>query len=505
MKLRWLAFVFLLVMPVAQAATEGAAIYLHGTGHDGERIPATIEGLPTSIPMACVNCHRESGLGTSESGKTIPPVAWRFLARPFPETVDYRYQLLQNQRPAYDLQSLRRLLTEGIDSRGRSISGWMPRYQIDQDQTAQLVDYLGQLYIEDDPGVDDDWVYIATVVDQRLDPRHREQHLQFLQALFDMKNSLTRGEVKRKRYAPVQKVPQYRSFRKWRLLIWELSGDDANWSRQLTEYYREQPAFVVLAPLVQNRYETLGSFCLARHLPCLFGQGSGSFPGDYFNFVFRDRAKQKRDFVNRRLRVSDRPLYSLNPDDSLLSLDKFASKLPRLDRASVAGLRRHRDQVCGLQGGLILDLQESALADFFELACPPGTGPRFTLIENEDIDFARLSSLVDEHADVCWATAYDRVLERNTREVRVRLLTRKFGLETFDKESLARDLFAFGLLSDSLAQLAGRFSRRYLLEIIEHMLNSYPNTTYYSRISGAPYQRAIVGPLKEFCPSERAA
>jgi hypothetical protein len=37
------------------------------------------------------------------------------------------------------------------------------------------------------------------------------------------------------------------------------------------------------------------------------------------------------------------------------------------------------------------------------------------------------------------------------------------------------------------------------MENIEHMLNSYPNFTYFNAVTGAPYQRAIVGPFKEFC------
>jgi hypothetical protein len=61
------------------------------------------------------------------------------------------------------------------------------------------------------------------------------------------------------------------------------------------------------------------------------------------------------------------------------------------------------------------------------------------------------------------------------------------------------DLFAFGLLTDSMSQLAGNFSRKYLLENIEHMLNSYPNLTYFNSITGAPYQRAIVGPYRVYC------
>jgi len=32
------------------------------------------------------------------------------------------------------------------------------------------------------------------------------------------------------------------------------------------------------------------------------------------------------------------------------------------------------------------------------------------------------------------------------------------------------------------------------------MLNSFPNYTYFNSVSGAPKQRAIVGPVSEYCP-----
>ncbi len=82
-------------------------------------------------------------------------------------------------------------------------------------------------------------------------------------------------------------------------------------------------------------------------------------------------------------------------------------------------------------------------------------------------------------------------------------MARKFGMQEYAGELLAGDLFAFGILVDSIYQLAGVFSRRYLLEMLEHMLNTYPNYTYYSSISGAPNQRSAVGPYGEYCPHEK--
>ncbi len=473
---------------------------------DGKVIGTTVNGMASDVPLACVNCHRESGLGTSESGKTIPPVNWDFLSRDRVYQVDARFRPLQNSRPPYDAQLLHRILSEGIDSSGELIDNWMPRYRIDAAQTTQLVDYLKQLYVADDPGVDDETMYIATIVDRRLDASFRQQHIDFLTGLFRMKNSLTRGELKRKQFSPVQKNPQYRSYRKWKLVVWELSEDTGSWDEQLDRYYRDQAVFTVLTPVITDTYEPVRDFCQARELPCLFAQGNGDFAGDYFNFVFRDRRKQRDDFVARALRKQGSAVYGLNRDGTLGSISTGQASFERLDASRLDRFRRHHDDMCRTSGTLLAGVGIEEAGEIYRLACPDKQGLKITLIGDESVDYEALAQLVAENpqANICWATDYDRVLKFNSREIRVRVLARRFGMTDYDGESLAQVLYAFGMLSNTAYQLAGNFSRKYLLENIEHMLNSHPNATYFSTVTGAPYQRAIVGPLREFCPGGSA-
>jgi len=66
----WIRFLLLSLLIVHQPALQADA-------EQGRRI--SVNGLPSPAVLACVNCHRESGLGTSESGTTVPPVAWKLL------------------------------------------------------------------------------------------------------------------------------------------------------------------------------------------------------------------------------------------------------------------------------------------------------------------------------------------------------------------------------------------------------------------------------------------
>ncbi len=496
-----------LVVSVAFASDAGQQIYLHGKDLDGNPITASVNGMESSSPLACVNCHRESGLGTSESGKTIPPVSWRFLAGDQQRTVDSQYQGLLAPRPVYDARLLHQILTTGVDFGGNSIDSWMPRYQISESQTEQLIEYLKRLYPADDPGINEDSISIATIVDPRIEPHVREQHIQFLSGLFGLKNSPTRRELKRKKFAPVYKAPQFEAYREWELSVWELPQDPEQWEQKLNQYYRQQPAFVVLAPMVKDNYAAVQRFCGAQQLPCLFAQGNGEFGGDYYNYVFQDRLKQRGDYLTRAMRKHGDRMLVLDDDGAIHKPQPDQSMISSVNPAALAALRENHKEYCNLEGILLLGVGIEAAEEIYRLECPGDQRLKITLIGDESVDYESIARLTRDNpqTSICWATDLDKVLRRNTREIRLKGLVHKFGLTDYIGEKLAMDLFAFGILSDSMSQLAGKFSRKYLLENIEHMLNSYPNLTYFSSLSGAPYQRAIVGPYRDFCAQDRPA
>ncbi len=484
------------------AADNGRSIYLEGKDENGTSLKAVINDIDSGGALACVNCHRESGLGTSESGTTIPPVSWRFLGVNQPPDDTSRFYSIQNKRPAYNAELLYRLLTTGVDSRGREAKTLMPRYAITRQQTNDLVDYLKTLYPTDDPGVDGEIIRIATVVDSRLPIVEKRQHLDFIRGLFKMKNAGTRGESRRKEFAPIQKAPQYESYRKWELVVWELSGDVDDWEQQLSLYYKDKPVFIVLAPLVMSGDLNLQAFCRGQRIPCLFPLNASDSPGDYYNFVYRDTAKQRRDYLAHKLRVNKNALLFLDNDGVARNLGKADLEIPEVSSAGVSAFAKQFDELCNQEATLVIAVNSDTAKTLHKFECSTGQRLKLILLGEPSMQYRDIVGIVNHEANsnICWATNYDKVLSRNTRQVRVSILAKKFGIDQVIEENLAKDLFAFGLLSDSLHQLNGNFSRAYLIETVEHMLNSYPNFTYFTSVSGAPGQRAIVGQLREYCP-----
>jgi len=65
------------------------------------------------------------------------------------------------------------------------------------------------------------------------------------------------------------------------------------------------------------------------------------------------------------------------------------------------------------------------------------------------------------------------------------------GLESLDLEVAARTLFACHALGEGLMSLDGNFSREYLLEQLEHMLDGTAMTSLFPATSLGPGQRVL--------------
>src|SRR5207302_5689655 len=127
--------------------SSGEALYRRGQLPSGEPVQALRQGGATirGADAACVNCHRRSGLGSSEGRITIPPIAgpYLFIARgkslelqgvPFVDTERVNHE-------AYTDESLARAIREGVGANGKTLNYLMPRYQIDDAAMAELIGY----------------------------------------------------------------------------------------------------------------------------------------------------------------------------------------------------------------------------------------------------------------------------------------------------------------------------------------------------------------------------
>ncbi len=145
------------------AAEEGGKlIYSKGESPSGSVLEAVLGEGSTTVPgtlMPCAGCHGAGGNGRAEGGVVPSEITWSALTR-----ARETESPLAHRRPAYDLASLRRVMRQGVDPAGHELGVTMPRYKISDQDLDDLIAYLKQLGVKNDPGVTAAMVRAATVV-----------------------------------------------------------------------------------------------------------------------------------------------------------------------------------------------------------------------------------------------------------------------------------------------------------------------------------------------------
>ena len=142
---------------------EGREIYRHGKLNGSAVGVAAVGGdgmaLPSSL-FACANCHGIWGEGGREGGIETPPLNWRRLMSPAASAITGR------RRGSYTPETLRRAITEGLDSMGKRLHAGMPRYNMPGDRLNELLSYFERIGDPDDndPGVSDKSIRIGAAL-----------------------------------------------------------------------------------------------------------------------------------------------------------------------------------------------------------------------------------------------------------------------------------------------------------------------------------------------------
>jgi len=270
-----------------QGVAAGERLYREGIGVDGRPVAAVSQG---DVPLAgaqaaCMNCHRPSGLGSSEGGYYVPPINGAVLYAPrkldrlrlYPEFFhqiqpsSFKARLYQpHMRPAYDTAGLTRVLRHGVDAAGQTLAPIMPRYRLSDRDIAVLDAYLHTLSSHPDPGVDASEIRLATVFSGNVPAAEREAMLSTLKAYVDWHNQRLSGDQSRRRFSVYGRSPFVAVQRRWSLAVWTLAGDPSTWRAQIERQYRAAPVFALIGGRVDGPWEGPGAFCEAQRLPCLF-------------------------------------------------------------------------------------------------------------------------------------------------------------------------------------------------------------------------------------------
>jgi ABC-type branched-subunit amino acid transport system substrate-binding protein len=139
----------------------GKQIYLSGDSVEGPQIVASLGQGDIDVPastFACANCHGITGEGTEEGGLQSPPIGWQAL------TTSQTSQLTRRERPPYREETIVRAIRSGLDSTGVPLHPGMPRFNMTDQQAADLIAFMKKLGREADPGISDSTIRIGAAV-----------------------------------------------------------------------------------------------------------------------------------------------------------------------------------------------------------------------------------------------------------------------------------------------------------------------------------------------------
>jgi cytochrome c553 len=256
----------------AAAVAQGRAIYVEGRLPDGRPLQAQRMGLAAQgAAVACVNCHRRSGMGSVEGDQLIAPISGRalFLSKgQVVATMDPTRGKLMNQgHEPYTEAEVARAVREGRHPTGRDMNELMPRYALSEAEMAALNAYLRTLSAAWSPGVDEHRIQLATVITPDVDPARRKLFLDTLQAAVSQKNGNT---MPGKRHMVTAAEFTMKTERHWDLQVWDLQGAPETWRAQLQARYDAAPVFAVVSGLSGSTWAPVHQFCEQQQVPCWF-------------------------------------------------------------------------------------------------------------------------------------------------------------------------------------------------------------------------------------------
>jgi hypothetical protein len=243
----------------------GRRIYQEGVLSDGTPLAKTVARVGPERDVACVRCHRLSGLGGMDGGVLVSAVTGDYLFRNHLKVVT-EPAVRRIKRWAYNETTFDRALRKGIDVMGDSISPAMPRSRFAKQDLQALMAYLETLVYDEKPGIEADRIHLATVVDSRLPQHQRKALIEVAKRYVETENRVIRAREKRATFSHRQNNWQVKSFRRWQWHLRELEGEPESWPEQLDRYYQQQPVFILVGGAVQGPWQPIDDFCEQAYL-----------------------------------------------------------------------------------------------------------------------------------------------------------------------------------------------------------------------------------------------
>lgn len=495
----------------------GQRLYREGIGVSGQALQAqgAAQAVLSGNAVACAACHRRSGYGSSEGALNIRPVTAVALFEEASEGVRsprIKAQLGTRLRPPYTPALLARAIRNGVDAGGAPLDPVMPRYALSDEDLAAVVAYLGTLSARPSPGVDDEEIHFATVIQPGVPELQRKAMLEVMAAFFKDKSAGAGRNLEDRRDAGTMRM--YRSYRKWVLHVWALTGPRETWRAQLDAFYLQQPVFALVGGLGVSSWQPIHTFCEEKEIPSVFAQVNlpvvtGS---NHYNFYFSRGLTLEAEVLVKFLRDSGvgGPLVQVYRRDEagLASAQAMRDALPKgaeledvvLDGAGDEGF--WRKLAARRAGSVVLWLNQEDLAR----VVLPGEGfavPVYLSFDHLNGKPPPNPGALGSQARMIYPT--DLPPRHAARLLRTTIWLHNKGIPVVDEAVQIGTQFALTVLSDAVGHVMDSFSRDLVAERIEHVVATTSIPSLYPNVSLAPGQRfaAKGAAIVELVPGEK--
>jgi len=498
----------------------GRRIYQEGIRENGELLQgrSAAQVMFKGKQAACTVCHRKSGYGSSEGKNIIRPIVGNAIFSSkitnanTPERSEMHKRALfarSTTRAAYTQESFANVLRIGIDYEGQELDHLMPRYELSDNEVVGLEEYLKTLSSRSDPGVDEETIHFATVVMPGAEARQTQAMLDVLHAFFSDKNGGSRSDVKRR---TVGSEVMYRSYRRWVLDIWNLTGPKEGWDAQLEANYIRQPVFSILSSIGGESWGPLHDFCERREIPCVFPNSKLPITDNaYYSFYFSRGMTLEAEVLAKyfaknsekngtilQLFNENEKIGEVAAQDFRASLNNSAAKINIIDIPISATMdagswrvllkKTHPDSIVVWLSGEDLrkfgdwnETQDGVRQLYFSatmLGSAIGSNPGF---------LAKSFQHAIDQVHLIYPYELPQMSAKNL--LRTTLWMRAKKIEVTELEIQANSYFAAMVVGDSISHILDQFSRDYFIERLEHMVARSLVTSVYPRLSLGPGQR----------------
>ncbi len=492
----------------------GKIMYLKGILPSGKNMSATMRGdiTITGDQAACVNCHRRSGLGTTE-GQTIvmditSPTLFSDIALKARRYLRSDSTDASLERPAYTRDLLKQAVVHGIRSNGKPLNKTMPRYSLEDGDFNSLFAYLTTLSSKPSEGVTDRVFHIATIIDTSAPDDEIQEMQQIISQYLDEYNAETRYESKRVKHAPIQKEWHYETYRKIQHHLWKLDADMNNWKSQLDQYYASQPVFAVIGGLSHRSWNAVDVFCNEYTLPCIFPtvDHPDASPDNYYSLYYSRGAALEADVLAKYLheQALNKPMHILLLTDGANTSEKAAHIIMQnlslnsnitLDNKLVTSNTSLEGVFTSVNGkpydSIILSLQGNQISKLIKSQTgrenPNKTS--YYAFSNVRFDDSIIDTIRQAGVDFFIVSPYVDKKKQKRKMLRASVWAKSRKLDISSSRVLSETFTAFMITGNALRHLRGNYYRDYLLELLEHKVERAVVSALYPRLTIGPGQR----------------